>query len=463
MASLKNKARGWSRRLSPAHLIPISFIIPILVGTGLLLLPAASATGQSVGLTCACFTATTSVCVTGLVVTDTYAAFSTLGHGVILLLIQLGGMGTIAVVTLVLMCLRRRFSLAERILIKESFNLDQLGGMIIFLRRVVRGILSIELAGALLYSVRFIPSYGPLRGAWYSLFHAVSAFCNAGIDLLGPDSLIPYAHDPYILFITMGLIILGGLGYVVWFDVGSTVKLALQRRYPPGLLLRRLSEHTKLVGCMTLGLILAGAVGIFMLEHDNPLTLGNMSLGEKWLGSLFQSVTLRTAGFAALPQEGLTQASCLLGCLWMFIGGSPVGTAGGVKTVTFFLVACNALSYIRGRRQVVVFHHGVPEDMMHKAAAILLVSALTTLGFTLALLATGPISLADALYETTSALATVGLTRGLTQSLSLPGKWLIIAAMYLGRIGPISMAIAFTKPQEKENALSYANGRFYVG
>ena len=459
----KHKGKKIPGRLSPAKIIPVSFLVAILLGTVLLSCPFASATGESCGLTTACFTATTSVCVTGLVVVDTYAAWSLAGQIIILLLIQLGGLGIIAAVSLLLMSFHKRFSMAERILINESFNLEGLGGAVLFLRRVIRGILGIELFGAFLYAFHFVPAYGPKRGLWYSLFHSISAFCNAGIDLLGSDSLQRYAGNPYVLGITMMLIILGGLGYVVWFDIFFTLREYLKRRFGLKKALSRLSEHTKLVLTLTFFLLLIGTLGIFAFESHNPETLGNLPLKDKVLGSLFQSVTFRTAGFAALPQEHLRAATCLFGCILMFIGGSPVGTAGGIKTVTFFLVACNALSYIRERDQVVTWKRAVPEEAMRKAAAIFFISALTTLFFTLLLLTTGPISLTDALYETTSALATVGLTRSLTPSLSLSGRWIIILAMYLGRIGPISMAIAFTKPRGEKNSVRYAEGKFYVG
>ena len=455
--------RRLSKRLGPVHIIPLSFLAAILIGTLLLMLPPASSDGRATGFLTACFTSTTSVCVTGLVVVDTFAHWSSFGQVVILVLIQLGGFGVVSAVSLIMLVSHRKFSLKDRKLLQDALNLDSTSGVLRFLRNVVKGTLLVEGFGAFLYSFIFIPAYGWGKGIWFSVFHAVSAFCNAGIDILGPDSLISYASNRFLLGVTMILIVLGGLGYVVWFDILSGVKNGFRRRYSFRQTFIRLHEHTRLVLILTFALILAGAGVIFLAERTNPGTIGGRPLGDQLYGSLFQSVTFRTAGFAAVPQENLTDISCLAGYLLMFIGGSPVGTAGGIKTVTFFLVIMNAVSYIGDNDSAVIFRRRVSEDLMRKAAAIALVSLASTLLLTTLLIAVSQVSLKDALYEICSALATVGLSRGLTQGLTIPGKWIVLFSMYLGRIGPISMALFFTRQKPDRNRISFAEGRFYVG
>ena len=458
----KIRSARFAGRLSPLHIIPLSFLAAILAGTLLLLLPWASS-GRPTDFLTALFTATTSVCVTGLVVVDTYAHWSLFGQVVILILIQLGGLGIISVISLLLMLFHRKISLKNRTLLRDAMNLDSVSGTLRFLLHVVRGTFLVEGIGALCYAFSFVPAYGWSKGLWYSAFHAVSAFCNAGIDLLGPDSLIRYASDGYVLFVTMILIVMGGLGYVVWFDVQHTVKKSLRRRYSPRQMLARFSEQSRLVLLLTFFLILIGTVVVFLAERTNPETLGGMSLPDQLMGSLFQSVTFRTAGFAAIPQDKLTGVSCMAGDILMFIGGSPTGTAGGVKTVTFFLVFLNVFSYISNRDSAVIFKNRVSEELMRKAAAIVFVSLASTLLLTMALMAVSSVSMEDGLFEICSAIATVGLTRGLTPNLNAGGKWIVIAAMYLGRIGPISMALFFSRAKPEKNLIHFADGRFFVG
>jgi trk system potassium uptake protein TrkH len=336
-------------------------------------------------------------------------------------------------------------------------------GLMKFLVRVFVGTFLVEGFGALIYMITFIPQFGLGKGIWYAVFTAISAFCNAGIDILGPDSLISYNNNPLLIINTIFLIVMGGLGYVVWFDVCRGLKAKVRKKYSFGTMLKRLSEHTKLVFSLTLMLILSGAVIVFAMEYNNPDTIGDMSMGGKILNSIFQSVTFRTAGFAAVPQQSLTDGTCAAGLLYMFVGGSPVGTAGGVKTVTLFLVILNGISFIRNRNEVVIFKRRVSKEMMQKAAAILMVSFFITFLFLLLLLLTNDVNLVDASYEIFSATATVGLSRALTPTLNAFGKVLIIVSMYLGRIGPISMALFFSYKGMERNSISYAEGRYFVG
>ncbi|MBQ8974793.1 MAG: potassium transporter TrkH [Oscillospiraceae bacterium] len=450
-------------RITSAQLIPLSFIIAILVGALLLMLPFATADGESTDILTALFTSTTSVCVTGLVVVDTFSHWTIFGKTVILILIQLGGLGIITVTSALMLFVHKKMSLKSRLLIHDAFNLNTIHGLLRFLRRVVKSTFAVEGMGALLYMTVFIPKFGVAEGIWQSVFTAVSAFCNAGLDVLGPDSLISYNSNPLILIVTMALIVIGGLGYIVWFNTARTVRVGIKKRYSPATTLRRLSEHTKLVLCLTAFFILFGAVLIFIFEYDNPDTIGRMSLGGKILNSFFQSVTLRTAGFSSVSQGALRGSSALLGCLFMFIGGSPMGTAGGVKTVAFFVIAVNVLSFIENRDETVIFDRRVPAALIRKATAIITVSAVILIILLIALVALEDIPALDALYEMASAIGTVGLSRGITPSLGGAGRILIIIGMYLGRIGPISMALFFNTGAPAENSISVTEGKFIVG
>ena len=449
-------------RFSAVKLIPLSFLIVILVGMFLLTLPVATVNGRSAGVLTALFTSTTSVCVTGLTVVDTCTYWSEFGQAVILILVQIGGLGVVAVASMIMMITRKKFSLGERILLKDSLNIDKNKEILFFLKRIFKGVFITEGIGAMLFSIHFIPIFGVAKGIWTSVFQSVSAFCNAGMDIAGSNSMIGYRDSSLVMTVTMILIILGGLGFVVWFDIADTLIVGIRQRYRPTQILSHLSEHSKLVLFATFFLIMFGAVTFFLIEYDNPATIGNMSVPGKMMNSLFQSVTYRTAGFASVPQDGLTDASCVIGGVLMFIGGSPVGTAGGIKTVTAFLFFMNAFSYVRGRKEDVIFNKKVTAEMMKKASAIVLVSALT-LFVVIILLLTRGIGLTDASYEAVSALGTVGLSRNITPTLDVWGRLIIIVSMYLGRIGPISMAFFFSKINKSNKKIKHAEGNFTVG
>ena len=452
-----------SIRVSPVHFIPVSFLVTIIIGSLLLTLPVSSAAGEDTSFLTALFTATTSVCVTGLVVVDTYAHWSLFGQFVILVLIQIGGLGIVAVGSMIMLVGRKKFFLSSRMLLGDSLNVDKKRGILQFLNRMFRGVFIVESAGALLCAIKLVPMMGFGKGLWASLFQSVSAFCNAGMDVIGPNSMIDL-RDSYLLMITtMALIILGGIGFVVWFDVIDGIKAGIVHRYSPAKAFARLPEHTKVILILTLGLILLGAVSIFASEYNNPDTLGQLDMSGKILNSLFQSVTFRTAGFASIPQDKLTETSCMAGYVLMFIGGSPVGTAGGVKTITAFLFFMNAFSYINGRKENIIFHKQVPEDLMKKASAIVFFSIVTVLVMTTALMAIQSLNLTDALFEIISALGTVGLSRGVTPNLGRISRVIVIISMYLGRVGPISMAFFFARKNTAENSLRHAVGKFYVG
>ena len=358
---------------------------------------------------------------------------------------------------------QKRFSLSQRTVLRDALNLETLQDLLGFLSKLIRGTLAAELTGALLYMLAFVPRFGFAKGLWASVFTAVSAFCNAGIDVLGPDSLAPYRNNPLVLIVTMILIITGGLGYIVWFDLYSKTRSGLKESHSYSQIRKSFSEHTKLVLALTFSLIGAGAVIVFAAEFNNPQTLGELSLPSRLLNSIFESVTFRTAGFATFSQKALTDASCLVAYFLMFIGGSPIGTAGGVKTTTFYLFILNTVSYIKGKNSVHVFKRSVSEEQMMKATAIVEVSMGTVLVLTLLLVSTNPVGIEDGLFEVMSACATVGLTRGVTPLLNTAGKLIITLAMYLGRIGPITMAIFLVGGKKEETDVHYAEGNFIIG
>ena len=444
--------------LSTTHWIMLSFLFVVAIGTLLLWLPISTKSGESVAFVDALFTATTATCVTGLVTLPTHATWSVFGQIVILLLIQIGGLGLITIMGAFSLLLRRKMGLADRMLLRDAFNLNTLSEIGHFVRRVVLGALIVEGAGALLYMIVFIPDYG-WRGIWLSVFTAVSAFCNAGIDLLGDVSLSAYATHPLVNAITIALIVTGGIGFVVWWDVLRVFQFIGKRTRP----LSYLSLQSKITLTCTAVLLTVGFAAFLTFEWNNPETLGAYSLFDKIQMALFQSVTTRTAGFFTIPQEALTAPSALTALVLMFIGGSPVGTAGGVKTVTFAILIAKSLSAVHGKSRVSLFGRTVKEEAIGKAVAVCMTSfsimVLATLG--LSIVSDAPVM--DVLYETVSATATVGLTRALTPTLNTLGKLIVTATMYLGRIGPISLAIAFTVGTNKQNLIENPTEDINVG
>ncbi len=435
-------------KLSTAQIIALGFLVTIFIGSLLLCLPVCSSDGTWTPYVDALFTSTTSVCVTGLVVVDTYAHWSLFGQILILFLIQCGGLGIITLSTFIMVLIGRKVSLKDRLLLEDAFNLNTLQGLVRFLKKVLKGTFLVEGIGALCYMTVFVPNYGP-KGIWYAVFHAISAFCNAGMDIIGSNSMMDYVNHPWINIITMFLIITGGIGFIVWWDIIRVLREIRTGAVAGRFFFRNLKLHTKIVLSATFVLIFGGAVLIFALEYRNPETLGNLSFGSKIMAALFQSVTFRTAGFVTIPQTGLRGGTVLLGIFLMIIGGSPVGTAGGVKTTTIALVFLTALATIKGEEEVKVYKRTIVPRTIRKAVSVMLVfvTALFVMIILMSVFEEG--SLTDIAYETASALGTVGLSRDYTSSLHMIGKILIIICMYLGRIGPISMAIAFNFKRSK--------------
>ena len=437
----------------------LSFMGMILLGSLLLWLPVSAADGRPVSYLDALFTATTATCVTGLVTLPTVSTWSTFGHIVILILIQIGGLGVITIVSAVMIMLHKRMGFGNRLLLQDAFNLNSLSGIVRFVKRVMLGTFLVEGVGALFYMPVFIPEFGP-RGIWISVFTAISAFCNAGIDIIGENSLCDYATNPIINLVTGLLIILSGIGYIVWWDVLQTGRKAAGKHHK---IFRDLTLHSKIAIVTTLILVFGGGLLIFLFEYANPLTIGNLSVFDKVQVSLFQSITTRTAGFASMPQQDLTNASSILCLLLMFIGGSPVGTAGGIKTVTIAVLVVSALATIQNKNEVTLFHRNISRQAVNKAVAVTAMSFGILFVSTLLLSVVTDANSLDVLYETVSATATVGLTRNLTPSLNSAGKTVIIATMYLGRVGPISLALALNSSKKQQNIIKNPTEEISVG
>ncbi len=445
------------RKLTTTSIIMLGFLLGAILGTICLSLPFSVRQGQKIGVLDALFVAVSSICVTGLSTVNIGQTFSAFGQVVILLLIQFGGLGIVTFTTMVLCFFRRRITLSERILIQNAYNLDTLSGLVKLTMRVMKVTLCLEGIGAIGYAFVFIPEFG-IRGIWYSIFHAVSAFCNAGIDLLGGNSFCAYADNVILNVTTIFLIIVSGLGFPVYWEIARLTA----RRPGHGQDTRKGNLQYKLVLLATASLILAGAVLTLIFEYDNPDTLGNMGWPGKLMAALFQSVTLRTAGFATIPQECFRPASSLVYLILMFIGGSPAGTAGGVKTVTVILLFASMIANIRGRKDVTVMHRRIADDTIRRCVAIVTFSLTALFVLTTALLAVQGSDFLDTLYEMTSAIATVGLSRGLTGALKPAGKLLVCLTMYLGRIGPITLALAFNH-QKPAGDITFAESKVIIG
>ncbi len=445
--------------LSTTQIILLSFLVTIFIGSALLALPISSAGVKSVPYLDALFTATSATCVTGLVTLPTVSTWSVFGQIVILILIQVGGLGIVTIMSWLMLMFNRKMGIGDRLLIQDAFNLNTMSGLAKFVKNVLLGTLIIEGIGAALYMLVFIPEFGA-KGIWISVFNSVSAFCNAGMDIIAENSLCNYASHPLVCTVTSALIILGGLGYIVWWDVLRVVRSRSPQKRK---IFRYLTLHSKIAITFTAVLILIGALLIFAFEYSNPLTIGEMSLFDKIQVSLFQSITTRTAGFASVPQENLTSASATVSILLMLIGGSPVGTAGGIKTVTVAVLLCSAIATIRNKSSATLFDRCISEGSVKKAVAVVVAFFAICATSTVLLLATSEAPAIDVVYETVSATATVGLSRNLTATLNAFGKLIIIVTMYFGRVGPISLAVALGGTNESQNVISKPTEEISIG
>ncbi|ABX40802.1 TrkH family potassium uptake protein [Lachnoclostridium phytofermentans] len=450
------------RRFSTTRMIATGFLAGIMLGALLLSLPIATKAGIVTPLEDSFFTATTSICVTGLTTVTTGEHWSFFGQLVILLLIQFGGLGVVTFTTTIFLLLGKRVKLSDRLVIQNAYNIDTLSGLVKLTKKIIKFTLIVEGIGAFCYLFQFVPEFGVVDGVWYSIFHAVSAFCNAGIDLVGGNSFIPYRDNLWINLVTMGLIVLGGIGFPVWWDVFHISKQAVKKDIKVRSMFRRLTLHSKIAITVTVVMIVLGAVLTFILEFNNPATIGELSIGKKMLSSLFQSVTTRTAGFATIPQQNFKDATSIVYLVWMFIGGSPSGTAGGIKTVTVAVILLSTISIVRGKKDIEIFQRRISDQYLKKGLAVVMVSFLVLMVTTISLSAIQNSSFLDTLYETTSAIGTVGLTRNMTGSLMTAGKIIVMITMYLGRIGPITMALAINAGKH-QGEKSLPEGKILVG
>lgn len=426
------------KHMSTTRVIAVSFALVILLGTLLLCLPVSSAEGVWTTPVNALFTATTSTCVTGLVVENTGVYWSTFGQAVILILLQIGGIGFMTILTLFSFFLRHQISLRDRHLLQQSAGSLDLRGTSATFRQIILGTLVIEGIGAWLLSLRFIPQYGK-KGIWYAVFHSISMFCNAGLDLLGAEgssSFILYRDDPLVSGTVMFLIVMGGLGFLVWDDL-------LRNLFRP----RKLQLHTKLVLSITAILILVGWVGIYLTERN--ASMASLSEPQKLWASLFQSVTTRTAGACTVDQATLSESGSLLSMMLMFVGGSPGSTAGGVKTTTFAVFLLCSWQLARNREHVTVFKRRIDNRVVRQAGAVICFYMLAILLSTVIICAIEPFGLREVLYETVSAIATVGLSMNLTPLLGTVSKLLLVLMMYAGRLGGLSIFLAMSESEEQ--------------
>ena len=448
---MKNRPKS----LSATKIIAATFAVIILLGALLLNLPAASRSGVSAGFLPALFTATSATCVTGLSLFDTYSQWSGFGQLVLLCLIQIGGLGFMSAATMVVFLLRRRIGLKQRLVMAQALSVNDINGIVRLQRMVLRGSFLIEGAGAVILFLRFLPEYGPWQALKWGVFHSVSAFCNAGFDIFGSlnpgSSVMEFQSDPVVLITLMGLIVVGGLGFLVWEEI------LRKKRF------RDFSVYTRLVLVTTLSLILSAWAFTCILEWNNPQTLGSMSLADKLLNGLFQSVTLRTAGFASIDQGLLTDGGKAVSIVYMLIGGSSGSTAGGLKTVTFIVLVLFLAARARGRSRVCVFQRTIPQGQVLDAMTIaFMMTGLAMVGG-IFISATSPIAFTDALYESVSALGTVGLTAGATGHLSIASQILIIIFMYFGRVGVLTISMGFLVGDRVEERFHYAETNLLIG
>ncbi len=425
--------------MSQTQVISLGFFIIITIGTLLLMLPFSSKSGQTTPFLDSLFTATSASCVTGLVTLDTFTHWSLFGQCVILVMIQLGGLGFMTIATFFVLLVNRRLGLRGREILSESISSFQLGGILGLAKKIVIITAALELTGAALLMIRFCPQFGFWRGLYVSLFHSVSAFCNAGFDLLGRfgqyGSFVPYYNDLLVNAVLIALIVIGGLGFLVWDDVMNH-----------GFRLRKYRLHSKVVLTATAILLFGGALILFFTEANDACA--GMSFGERVLTALFGSATARTAGFNTIDIAKMSDGGKLTTIILMFIGGSPGSTAGGIKTTTVFTLLIYAFSYIRGNRTFGVYGRRLENDALHKAATVFFTNLMLMLIATLVIVSVDRLPLVDTLFETSSAVATVGMSTGITRDLSTVSRIAIILLMFCGRVGSLSFAGALAAKKE---------------
>ena len=444
-----------SRTANPTKVIALVFAALILFGTLLLTLPIASRSGISCGFRPALFTATSATCVTGLVLYDTWSQWSGFGQTVIICLIEIGGLGFMSAASLVIFLFRKKVGLKQRMVMAQALSLTDMEDVVRLQKLVLLGSFSVQGAGALILFLRFLPEFGAVTALKWGVFHAISAFCNAGFDILGcitpGASLMEFNSDPVVILTLSALVVIGGLGFLVWQEVMTLRKWS------------KFSVYTKLVLTVSASLLMLGWVCFCLLEWNNPGTLGGMSVGDKLLNGFFQSVTVRTAGFAAVDQALLTDAGKAFAMVLMLVGGSSGSTAGGLKTVTVVVLVLFLATRARGKSTVCVFKRTIPDSQVMDAMTICSIVVGLAMFGAIFISATSPISFVNAAFESVSALATVGITAGATTSLSIPAQFLIIIYMYFGRVGVLTISLGFMMGNRAEERFRYARTNLLIG
>ncbi|MEQ8153493.1 MAG: TrkH family potassium uptake protein [Clostridiaceae bacterium] len=439
-------------KFSAVQILALGFAIVIFIGGIILSLPACSADGNYTSFIDAVFTSTTSVCVTGLVTVDTGTHWNYFGKTVIMLLIEVGGLGFMSFATLIAILIGKKITLKERLLMQEAMNTFSFQGIVKMVKYVLAFTFSVQILGAIIMSTQFIPEHGFLKGAYYSIFHSVSAFCNAGIDIIGNfRSVTVYSSNPVILLTISSLIIIGGLGFTVWVEIYNYKSL------------RKISLHSKVVIFVTAALLIVGTILMLIFEWNNSLTMKNFSIEDKIMNSWFAAVSPRTAGFNSVATDGMTTAARLLTIILMFIGGSPGSTAGGIKTTTLGVLVLTVIGVIKGKQDTEVYGRRFSKDLVYKAFTVFFIAISLVIFMTMLLSITeARASFEYILYEVTSAFGTVGLTLGLTTKLSWMGKVIIIITMYLGRVGPLTVAFALTNNKNRKS-IRYPEDKVLIG
>ena len=458
MKTIIRKLLSKTNAMKPAQVMVIGFGAVILFGALILNLPIAAKNGESVGFLNALFTATSAVCVTGLIVVDTATYWNEFGQFVIITLIQVGGLGFMTMATMFSLLIGKKINLRERLLIQESLNQKDLSGLVKLTRYIIMMTFAIEGIGALLLSIVFIPKFGLLKGTWFSIFHSISAFCNAGFDLMGTitgeySSLTYFVDNTLINLVISGLIVLGGIGFPVLLDVINN------RKYS------KLNIHSKIVINTTAILISIGFLFIFIVEFNNQMSLGGLTMKEKILSSLFQSVTLRTAGYTTIDLTVLKESTLFLMIILMLIGASPASTGGGLKTTTVATLYLTVKSFILGKEDIEVYQRRIGDETVKKSLGIFFIGVFIAIFGTLILTIVSPnFTLLESSFEVVSAFATVGLSLGGSPSLTALGKVVIITSMFLGRVGSLTIFIALlSRGNRVKSKIRYAEGKIIVG
>ncbi|WP_420894172.1 TrkH family potassium uptake protein [Staphylospora marina] len=434
-----NQSRSF-RQLSPPRVLVIGFAVTILAGAVLLSLPISTESGTALPFIDALFMATSAVCVTGLAVVDPGTTFNRFGEMVILFLIQIGGLGFMTFATFFSYLIGKKIGFRERLILQESFKKVDVQGVVRLMVMVISMTLLIEAVGFVLLSSRFIPEWGWKDGLYYALFHTVSAFTNAGFDLFGERqgpfvSLSHYAADPVVNLTVGVLIILGGIGFIVLLELFDWNKT------------RMLSLHSKIVLTVTAILIPLGMLVILLMEWENPATLGSLPFGEKLYASGFHAIAPRSGGFSTLDVGGMNEATQFFTVMLMFVGASPGSMGGGIKTTTLAIILLAVWTMLRGRKHVQAFRRQIPADLVYKALTVTVMAGALVILMTMLLTVTEHADLLTALFETVSAFCTVGLSMGLTPLLSPLGKIILIVGMFVGRLGPVTIAYAIAQKQ----------------